>query len=238
MAFTMFFVSHRRALIIVLVFVFLYLSTSFRNVKSPSLLGLSSTPSLNPQRHPIEHLILEALSDFQRILEHESHTLSDAAKAYRQRRGRHPPPQFDSWFKFEESQNATIIEELFDQIYEDLEPFWGMSQMGVRQAARRVDMRKIRIHDGVVTGEGDTDDGDLHRWVQALSNISVSLPDVTLPINGMTQARVLASWEDVCASMATASRSETSPSETKREFNRPKDTEDLLEIGNPDWIRN
>lgn len=41
-----------------------------------------------------------------------------------QERGRHPPPHFDKWFEFASSHGCVIIEDLFDQIYRDIDPFW------------------------------------------------------------------------------------------------------------------
>jgi hypothetical protein len=52
---------------------------------------------------------------------------SFAVEAYTRARGRNPPPGFDKWFKFAQKHTATVVEEIFDQIYHDLAPFWGVS---------------------------------------------------------------------------------------------------------------
>src|SRR5579871_4758474 len=47
--------------------------------------------------HPIGQLILQARDQWSCILAKQSHNLPTAAYRYRERRGRHPPPGFDTW---------------------------------------------------------------------------------------------------------------------------------------------
>src|SRR6266576_2073678 len=51
-------------------------------------------------KHPIDELIAAAEADFGVVLAKEAKSLDVAAKAYRKRRGRHPPPGFEEWYNF------------------------------------------------------------------------------------------------------------------------------------------
>lgn len=66
--------------------------------------------------HPIDTLIGTAEKTFQGLLKKETHNLKSAAAEYRRRRGRHPPPGFDVWYKFAKDNGAVMVEDFFDQI--------------------------------------------------------------------------------------------------------------------------
>ena len=71
-------------------------------------------------KHPIDHLIHNAQTEFDAVLAKQTHDLHAGAAAYRERRGRHPPPGFDAWYKYAQEHNAVIVEDFWDQIYHDL----------------------------------------------------------------------------------------------------------------------
>ena len=83
-------------------------------------------PPPTNRRHPIDTLVKTADDTFKAVLAKESKTLAEAADAYRKRRGRHPPPGFDKWYQFAVDNDAVMVEDFFDQIYHDLNPFWGI----------------------------------------------------------------------------------------------------------------
>jgi hypothetical protein len=78
---------------------------------------------------------------FDELLKNKANNLSEVAAAYRRRRGRHPLPYFDKWFEFASSRGRLVIEDIFDQIYRDIEPFWGMDG----------ECQEIRIQDECLT---------------------------------------------------------------------------------------
>ncbi|KAJ4291590.1 hypothetical protein N0V88_006190 [Collariella sp. IMI 366227] len=62
----------------------------------------------------------------------------------------HPPtapaaaatrPSFDKWYAFAQHHNVVVVEEFWDQIYHDLEPFWGVAPARIRADAKGFEMR-------------------------------------------------------------------------------------------------
>ncbi|KAF2139484.1 glycosyltransferase family 90 protein [Aplosporella prunicola CBS 121167] len=171
----------------------------------------AQSPNLKPDEHPISYLIDRAASDFNRLLGSRSTNLKDAAARYRARRGRHPPPGFDAWFKFAADRDAIIVEEFFDQIYHDLEPFWSIPARDIRiTTAAPSDDPTLKIRDGVATAwvarRGPTA-WRADTWSDLVNSITESedVPDVNMPLNTMDESRLLVPWEDVNRMMKAAS---------------------------------
>ena len=156
-------------------------------------------------QHPIEDLIGKADAEANEIAGRQTHTLSATAVAYRQRRGRHPPPNFDKWFDYAVSQNCLIVEDFFDQIYRDIEPFWGLSAATIRDAAATLP-NTIRVRNGKVQ-EITSEWTFVNAYVDLLKQIESYLPDVDLPINEMDESRIVLPWEDVDELMSRSIRS-------------------------------
>lgn len=66
-----------------------------------------------------------------------SSTLRAAVNEYNHRYGRPPPPGFDIWFQFAKNRECQVIHE-YDQIVEDLRPFWGIEPKVLRERVARV----------------------------------------------------------------------------------------------------
>lgn len=142
--------------------------------------------------HPIDTLIQNAEKTFQELLAKESHDVNAAAAEYRKRRGRHPPPGFDTWFKFAKENNAVMVEDFFDQIYHDLGPYWGVTPARMRTQARDAGM-VISIRNGNATAESDWFWTQI--WLQLIGTIQKDLPDMDIPLNAMDEPRMVAQWE-------------------------------------------
>ncbi|KAG6884641.1 hypothetical protein C0993_009358 [Termitomyces sp. T159_Od127] len=81
---------------------------------------------VNPNgMHPIFELIRDAEAAWDAKLERSSKTLAEAVVEYQRRYKRLPPRGFDDWWRYVQKHNVQLPDE-YDQIYEDLEPFWGM----------------------------------------------------------------------------------------------------------------
>ena len=121
-----------------------------------SAAGVGSTKVDPPKKkpHPIDDLIAQAEKEFSALLAKETKTLNEAAAAYRKRRGRHPPPGFATWYQFAIDLNATIVEDFFDPIYDDLNPFWGLSPSSIRREAHRYEMT-INVRNGKASARSD-----------------------------------------------------------------------------------
>ncbi|KAG6861171.1 hypothetical protein C0995_002978 [Termitomyces sp. Mi166 len=81
---------------------------------------------VNPNgAHPIYELIRNAEAAWNAKLKRSSKTLAEAVLEYKRRYKRLPPKGFDAWWAYVQEHNVQLPDE-YDQIYEDLEPFWGM----------------------------------------------------------------------------------------------------------------
>ncbi|KAH6896712.1 hypothetical protein B0T10DRAFT_396573 [Thelonectria olida] len=152
--------------------------------------------------HPIDQLIDEAETTFNNLLAKESKSLEEAAAAYRKRRGRHPPPGFDAWFNYAWNSDAIIIEDFFDQIYQDLEPFWGIAPDVIRKEAWSFEM-KIHVRNQKTNTTSDWFWTLI--WKDMIDSIVTYLPDMDIPLNAMDEPRLVVPWEDINSYMEKAS---------------------------------
>src|ERR1700760_3399876 len=111
-------------------------------------------PTHNINDHPLDNIIAVAQRSFDDLLGKRSLTLEDAAAEYRKRRGRHPPPGFDAWFKAALKRDAIIVEEFFDRIHHDINPFWALEPRDLRVQAH-TQPNVIRVRNGKVTFVAD-----------------------------------------------------------------------------------
>lgn len=169
--------------------------------------------------HPIDALIQGAENSFAELLKKESKDLKSAAAEYRKRRGRHPPPGFDTWFKFAQDNDAVMVEDFFDQIYHDLGPFWGIPASTMRKESWDYEMTlHIRGHNATA--------GSTWFWTQIWLNLTKTiehmLPDMSLPLNAMDEPRIVAPWEEVNEYMEIerSTRSMAPVNEVVTEFQR------------------
>ncbi|WOO78997.1 Beta-1,2-xylosyltransferase 1 [Vanrija pseudolonga] len=87
----------------------------------------------NPHaQHPIYDLITRSNQAWETKLERASKTLDQAVKEYRRRYGRNPPRGFDKWWAWAQKHNIKLPDE-YDQIHEDLEPYWAISPAELRK---------------------------------------------------------------------------------------------------------
>jgi len=187
------------------------------------------------QPHPIDDLIRNANHEHERLLLQEASNLKDAASAYRMRRGRLPPPRFDEWVKFAKENQVLLIEELYDQIYHDLEPFWAIPPRQMRDAIAGWEF-VLSVRNGRLTTDRD-DRFRMAIWHEMFQQIMHLLPDVDLAFNTMDESRIVVPSEDMDKYMAKAA--------TARHFNQRREsviqnftTLNLLEHKNFDhqWI--
>ncbi|KAF8628840.1 hypothetical protein AX17_005900 [Amanita inopinata Kibby_2008] len=82
--------------------------------------------------HPIYELIERAERDWNEKFERASKTLEEAVNEYQRRYHRRPPKGFDTWWNYVIDHNVQLPDE-YDQIYHDLEPFWGLKPTDLRE---------------------------------------------------------------------------------------------------------
>lgn len=92
----------------------------------------NSRPTI--KEHPIPKLMADAEAAFRDKLSRQSRTLEDAVTEYQRRYGRNPPRGFDDWWKFAQENNILMTDE-YDNIHEDLAPFWDVTGEQLRWRA-------------------------------------------------------------------------------------------------------
>ncbi|THC87318.1 hypothetical protein EYZ11_013239 [Aspergillus tanneri] len=159
--------------------IYLYMSRD----PSPPAWGFHRNPA---PVHPIDHLIVAADRQWRTLLGREADSLENAAELYRRRRGRHPPPGFAEWHRFAKDRGALMIEELFDQIYHDVSPYWGIEPWEFRRQASGFTPRII-VRNHTAMPIGGTPAGWMEAWLDLLRTIEKYLPDLDMPLNGMDE---------------------------------------------------
>jgi hypothetical protein len=150
-----------------------------------------------PRAHPIDYLIKKAEAGWKKTLATETKELSTAAKAYRKRRGRHPPAGFDKWFEYAVGNGGIVVEDFFDQIYHDLTPFWGMDPQRIRLLAHHYE-HVISVRNGSASVKTDMGVREwVENWTNMVTVLEQWLPDVDVPLNVMDESRVIVPWEDI-----------------------------------------
>ncbi|KAL2753256.1 glycosyltransferase family 90 protein [Sodiomyces alcalophilus JCM 7366] len=163
---------------------------------------------LQKQYHPIDTLIAEADITFNQLLAKESKTVGAAAEAYRNRRGRHPPPGFDAWYHFAVKHDALVIEDFFDQIYHDLEPFWALDPALMRKEASAFD-QNITVRDGFANTTSTWFWTEI--WLDLVTSIQHLLPDMDIALNPMDEPRIIVPWEEMATYIQRAEQTRVMP---------------------------
>ncbi|KAH8819397.1 glycosyltransferase family 90 protein [Xylogone sp. PMI_703] len=192
-----------------------------------------------PTRHPIDELIEKGERSFVDLLKKETDSLKATAEEYRKRRGRHPPPGFDKWYNFAKEKNIVMVEDFFDQIYDDLRPYWAVNPALIRKEARTYEMTiNVRNHNATAGSDWFW----TQIWLKLLKTMEEHLPDMDLALNAMDEPRVVAPWEEIneLVQKEQQSRQVIPASEVISEFQtlppRDKGDEDV-EVKKKDWER-
>jgi hypothetical protein len=162
--------------------------------------GLHKQTKLTHEVTPIGSLMAQAEDVFSTVIGTQTYDLHTAAQSYRAIHGRHPPPGFDKWFHFAQSTGAVIAESLFDQIYRDLTPFWGVPADKMRNFANSFGDH-IYVRNGTANmttnhGQGTPNDR-MVAWLDVVTSIQEMLPDLDMAINVMDESRVIVPWESI-----------------------------------------
>ncbi|KAI0452635.1 lipopolysaccharide-modifying protein [Xylaria acuta] len=194
--------------------------------------------------HPISGLIEDAYTRFSRLLGRRSWSLAHAASRYRELRGRHPPPGFDKWFEAAQNHDAIVVEEFFDRIHHDINPFWGADPHEMRRRARALP-HAIRVRNGKIAHPADDDGPDpprkdrLQLWEALVRDMLPHLPDLDIPLNLLDEPRVLVPWEEITSLVAAerASRRVFPPHEAVPETTGFEDVDTTPPLPfDPQWI--
>ncbi|POV99104.1 hypothetical protein PSHT_13686, partial [Puccinia striiformis] len=165
-----------------------------------------ASPILNDThvKHPIESLIINAQTEWDRVTRRQSKTLAMAVREYQRRNHQRLPPRgFEKWWQFVVDNKVGLVDE-YDQISKDLEPFWAI------EPAR---LRKLSIRRGRVnrTGAfGNTGRAkDLSALMESYQKYSrKATKPFTMVIGADDQAEIKTTWRERSRLLELAKRQE------------------------------
>lgn len=140
-----------------------------------------------------------------------SRSLTESATTYRKRYGRDPPPQFDKWFNYASLHDSHIIDD-FDNIYEDLLPFWSLTPAEIRLRTWEAFANPWNGIGGMIIRDGRAEVAPnvpgTHRWmidgvVHMVEKFAKWLPDMDLAFNMNDESRVAIGFEELMAMKQT-----------------------------------
>ena len=171
-----------------------------------SVIWLRTSPDHHGS-HPIQNLIATARQQHEDFVAkaNTSTTLSQAAKEYRRRYNRDPPPRFDRWYHYATERESLVIDD-FDTMHQDLLPFWSLSPGDIRLRVWESISNPWNYIGGVLIRKGQmTTFGhlpDSHMWMlDAVVNMTKPfvkwLPDMDIALNMNDEPRSAMNWREV-----------------------------------------
>ncbi|CRK24849.1 hypothetical protein BN1708_014041, partial [Verticillium longisporum] len=200
--------------------------------------SITDTDDVNTT-HPIDELIEEAQLRHRQLLGKQSLTLRQAASRYRERRGRHPPPGFDVWFAAAMASKAVIVEEFFDRIHHDINPFWAVDPAEMRRhAARQAFMIRVRGGKTATDTEGEEPPYRVRQWAKLVAEMEPHIPDLDMFVNVMDESRVLVPWDTMRGYMAKEQQGRrlVPVDEAVSEYSGVGDAASVQHRHDPHWI--
>lgn len=173
------------------------------------ILGFAHVPASRPviDSHPVESLMAQASDQAKDWLDQASHseTLAESVEEYRRRYQRYPPPGFNAWYRFATSRSSIVIDD-YDNMMEDLEPFWGITPAQIRQRTQALisdpwnSVSKVEIRNGQASLGANF--LPTHRWMldgvlDMMKNFNTFLPDMDLAFNLNDEPRVLVPYREL-----------------------------------------
>ena len=182
----------------------------------------SDTPLEPVDAHPISWLMQEADKNWRKYEEGRATSFRQTVRNYRRKHGRHPPPGFKEWYKYARSRNVHNIDD-FDQIMDDIRPFWAVEPKVIRNLAANMWRDKdagvsgLHIRNRKIVKE--TNGAWRSETMRTLVDKFVKyLPDMDIAMNRLDQPRVVVPWEEMQALLEKERETRKTPPETSDEF--------------------
>jgi hypothetical protein len=149
-------------------------------------------------------------------------TFKDTVSKYRRKYGRHPPPGFRDWYKFARDKNVHNIDD-FDQIMDDLRPFWGVDPAVLRSHAAHLHEKEENGVSGLHIRGGKIWKTTFTNWrmetmAKMVEPFVKFLPDMDIAMNRLDQPRVVVPWDDMQTLLAAEANSRQIPIEALAEW--------------------
>lgn len=151
--------------------------------------------------HPIAGLMHQADVLWSEYEDSRSSTFKETVAKYRRKYGRHPPPGFRDWYKFARDRNVHNVDD-FEQVMDDLRPFWGMHPSIIRSYA-------AHLWEDPENGVSGLHMREKKIWKLTHANWRVEtmaemvkpfiefLPDMDIAMNMLDQPRIVVPWEEM-----------------------------------------
>ncbi|KAH8668192.1 hypothetical protein BGZ60DRAFT_505575 [Tricladium varicosporioides] len=195
-------------------------------------------------KHPIRSYMKEANAVFNKYEESRSMTFKETVAKYRRKYGRNPPPGFRDWYKFARDKNVHNIDD-FEQIMDDLRPFWGIEPIRIRSLA-------AHMHEDETRGISGLHIRDKKIWKLTNPNWRVEtmatvvekfvkfLPDMDIAMNRLDQPRIILPWDDMQKLLATEKEGrriypDAAAEWTKNMTGMLKDNDTAPILTSPEW---
>lgn len=153
--------------------------------------------------HPITGFMKGADEAWTAYEEGRSLTFRQTVTKYRRQYGRNPPPGFMDWYKFARDRHVHNIDD-FQQIMDDIRPFWGMEPSMLRSWAAHLSEEESRGISGLHIRNKKIYKLTSANWRMDTFAIMVKqfvkyLPDMDIAMNRLDQPRVVVPWDDMQA---------------------------------------
>lgn len=182
--------------------------------------------------HPISLLIKEADKTWRAYEDDRSITFRQTVSKYRRKYGRHPPPGFKDWYQFARKKNVHNIDD-FEQIMDDLRPFWAVEPRIIRNLAANMWRDKDQGVAGIHIRDHKVVKMTNQSWrsetlVTLIEKLIKYLPDMDIAMNRLDQPRVVVPWGDMQDHLAKEAETRQTPPEAIDEYS--SNMEELLNI--------
>ena len=164
-------------------------------------------PYVLHDNHPISHLIGQADWAWRNYDSSRSKSFKQTVSKYRSKYGRHPPPKFDVWYEYARKRHVYNIDD-FDQIMDDLRPFWAIDPPIIRRLAAHMweidadGVAGIHIRSKKIVKESNPS-WRSETMVEVIKKFLEYLPDMDIAVNRFDQPRVVVPWKDMQGYLAT-----------------------------------
>jgi hypothetical protein len=133
--------------------------------------------------------------------ESRSATFRETVRKYRTKYGRHPPPGFRDWYRFARDKNAHNIDD-FEQIMDDLRPFWGVEPAVIRSLAANMHRNPDHGISGIHIRNKKVWKQTNQSWrsetlASLIEKFVEFLPDMDIAMNRLDQPRTVVPWEEM-----------------------------------------
>lgn len=153
--------------------------------------------------HPIAGYMKKADSAIKSYEDGVSRTFKETVDKYRRKYGRHPPPGFREWYKFAREKAVHNIDD-FEQIMDDMRPFWGIKPSLIRAQAAGLGIHEdngvsalyIRNHRIWKTTWANW---RMDTFVKMVEPFVKHLPDMDIAMNREDQPRIVVPWDNMQA---------------------------------------